>query len=252
MAVRIKAIIVDDEPGSVRTIEALLSRYCPTVEVVGKAYDPEEAAVMIAAEQPQLVFLDIEMPFGNAFDLLDKLAPVTFEIIFVTAFNSYAVKAFRYAAADYLLKPLDIEELKAAIGRIENRLGGNQINKRIEMLLENIRQPEPGAFRKISLPTSDGFRIEHIHKIMYLHAEGSYTYIFLENGQKVLVSKNLKEFEDLLPENIFCRIHHSSIININFVKQYYKGRGGEVEMTDGELIMISTRKKADFFRLLGK
>lgn len=252
MAVKIRALIVDDELGSVQTIEALLTRYCPNVEIVGKAYDPEQAASQIAAVKPQLVFLDIEMPFGNAFDLLDKLAPVTFEIIFVTAFNIYAVKAFRYAAADYLLKPLDIEELKAAVTKIEQRLGGNQINARIEMLLENLRQPETSINQKINLPTSDGFRIERIQKIMYLHAEGSYTYIFLEGGDKILVSKNLKDFEDLLPEKVFCRIHHSSIININFVKQYYKGRGGEIEMADGEMIMISTRKKADFFKLLGK
>lgn len=250
MANKIKAIIVDDEEGSVRTMEELLAKYCPLIEVAGKAYDPEEAAEVIAVQKPQLVFLDIEMPFGNAFDLLDKIAPVEFEIIFVTAFNNYAIKAFRYAAADYLLKPVDIEELKAAVSRIEQRLGDQQVNARIQTLLENLQTPEAGAFRKISLPTTDGFRIEDIHNIMYLNAEGSYTYIFLKGGEKFLVSKNLKEFEDILPESIFCRIHHSSIININFVKQYYKGRGGEVVMEDGEVIMISTRKKADFFKMI--
>ncbi len=250
MAAKIKAIIVDDEAGSVRTMEELLSKYCHSVEIVGKAYDPEEAAEVIAVQKPQLVFLDIEMPFGNAFDLLDKIAPVDFEIIFVTAFNNYAIKAFRYAAADYLLKPINIEELKESVARIEQRLGEQQVNARIETLLENLQAPENGAFRKISLPTTDGFRIEDIHNIMYLNAEGSYTFIFMKGGEKILVSKNLKEFEDILPESIFCRIHHSSIININYVKQYYKGRGGEVVMEDGEVIMISTRKKADFFKMI--
>lgn len=250
MTSKIKAVIVDDEAGSVRTMEELLAKYCHSVEVVGKAFDPEEAAEVIAIQKPNLVFLDIEMPFGNAFDLLDKIAPVEFEIIFVTAFNNYAIKAFRYAAADYLLKPIDIEELKESVARIEQRMGEQRVNARIATLLENLQTPETGAFRKISLPTSDGFRIEDIHNIMYLNAEGSYTFIFMKGGEKILVSKNLKEFEDILPESIFCRIHHSSIVNINYVKQYYKGRGGEVVMEDGEVIMISTRKKADFFKMI--
>src|SRR5512137_1463671 len=150
MTSKIKAVIVDDEAGSVRTMEELLAKYCHSVEVVGKAFDPEEVAEVIAIHKPNLVFLDIEMPFGNAFDLLDKIAPVEFEIIFVTAFNNYAIKAFRYAAADYLLKPIDIEELKESVARIEQRLGEQRVNARIATLLENLQTPETGAFRKIS------------------------------------------------------------------------------------------------------
>lgn len=242
----IRCILVDDEPLSLATLEELLRKYCPSVVVEGKAVNPIQGAELARELNPDLVFLDIEMPFGNAFDMLDKLEPVTFEVIFVTAFNEYALKAFRYSAADYLLKPINIEELQEAVGKIERRIGEKNVNTRIASLLENLNQG-PGPFKKISLPTTEGFIVEDIDNIMYLHAEGSYTYIHLKDNQKILVSKHLKEFEDMLPELNFCRIHHSSIININYVKKYFKGRGGEVEMQDGETILISTRKKSDFF-----
>ncbi|MCU0394676.1 MAG: LytTR family DNA-binding domain-containing protein [Chitinophagaceae bacterium] len=245
----INTILIDDEPGSIRALEGLLEKYCPVVNIIGQAQNPIEGAKLVQEMQPDLVFLDIEMPYGNAFDMLDKLAPIRFEVIFVTAFNNYALKAFRYAAADYLLKPISIEELSEAVNRISERLDRKKVNTSIETLLSNLHNEGSNA-KRISLPTQDGFRVEDINNIMYLHAEGSYTFIYLKDKEKILVSRNLKDFEDMLPDNIFCRIHHSSIININYVKQYFKGRGGEVEMQDGEIILISTRKKADFFKMI--
>ncbi|MCU0335456.1 MAG: LytTR family DNA-binding domain-containing protein [Chitinophagaceae bacterium] len=242
----LKAVLVDDEAGSVAALDQLLQTYCPQLQVVGSAANPIEAKEVIEREVPDLVFLDIEMPYGNAFDLLDSIGEIKFEVIFVTAYNNYAIKAFRYAAADYLLKPISIDELVAAVDRVEKRRGHQEINNRVLSVLASV-SGGADAFKKIILPTLEGFLVEDVSKIMYLHAEGSYTYFYMADRRKLLVSKNLKEFEDMLPEPTFCRIHHSSIININFVKKYYKGRGGEVEMEDGETILISTRKKSEFF-----
>lgn len=245
MSKQITTLLVDDEPGSLATLEQLIQMYCPSIRVIGKAMNPIEAAAQIESLQPQLVFLDIEMPYGNAFDMLDKMKEISFEIIFVTAYNNYALKAFRYAAADYLLKPLNIDELVEAVNRITDRINSQRVDGRIAALIENLNNKSE-KFSKIILPVNDGFLVEDVDQIMYLNAEGSYTTIHLASNKKVMVSKLLKEFEDMLPVVDFCRIHHSTIININYVKKFYKGRGGEVEMANGEMMLISTRKKSDF------
>jgi two-component system LytT family response regulator len=248
---KIKSIIVDDEPGNVITLTKLLNGYCTEIEVLGTAANPLQAYDLIKKTDPQLVFLDIEMPYGNAFDLLDKITPVTFEVIFITAFNNYAIKAFKYAAIDYILKPVNITELKDAIKKVSKRLEENSINARINSLLNNLK-PENQSTQKIALPTIEGFRFEDVNSITHLQADGSYTHVFFKDKKKELVSKAIKYFEDILPEAVFCRVHHSHIININYIKKYYKGRGGYVEMEDGTTVEISTRKKDDFlekFRL---
>lgn len=242
----INSIIIDDEPGNIITLSELLKAYCPEVSVIGTAPDPRKGADLIDELSPALVFLDIEMPYGNAFDMLDKLAPVKFEVIFITAFNSYAIKAFKYAALDYILKPVNINELKDAVQKVSTRLEEKTMNSRINFLLSNLKQENPVS-QKIGLPTSDGFLFEYLDNIMHIQAEGSYCSVFIKGKKKELVSKNLKEFEDILPSSVFCRVHHSYIININFVKKYYKGRGGYVEMEDGASIEISVRKKNSFF-----
>jgi two-component system, LytTR family, response regulator len=242
----ISAVIIDDEPGNIITLLELVKQYCPDVFIKGSAPDPVKGYELIKQLTPDLVFLDIEMPYGNAFDLLDKLAPVSFEVVFITAFNDYAIKAFKYAALDYLLKPVNINELKEAVNKVSKRLEERSVNTRISSLLGNLKTESTGI-QKIALPTFDGCCFEDINNIMYLHAENNYTYIFCRGKTKLLVSKNLKEFEDILPPALFCRIHHSSIININFVKKYFKGRGGYVQMEDGTTVEISVRKKTDFF-----
>lgn len=242
----ISTIIIDDEPGNIVTLSELTKQYCPDIEIVGTAPDPIKGYDLIKDTEPELVFLDIEMPYGNAFDLLDRLLPVTFEVIFVTAFNDYAIKAFKYAALDYLLKPVNINELKEAVNKVSNRIKEKNINSRINNLLNNLKSENAGL-QKIALPTADGCHFEDIGNIMYLQSEGSYTYIHLKTKEKILVSKTLKLFEDVLPPATFCRIHHSSLININYVKKYYKGRGGYIQMEDDTCIEISIRKKNDFF-----
>lgn len=247
----IRCIIIDDEPGNIVTLTELIKEYCPQIIIAGSAPDIITGREIIEKTSPDLVFLDIEMPFGNAFDLLDKLAPIKFEIIFITAFNNYALKAIKYAALDYILKPVNIDELKNAVKKAIDRIEEKNINSRINYLLTNLR-PENQAVQKIGLPTREGFYFEDVNNLMYLKAEGSYTSVFINSKRKELVSRNLKEFEDILPENNFCRVHHSYIINTSFVKKYYKGRGGYVEMEDGTAIEIAVRKKDAFlakFRL---
>ncbi|MGC4101339.1 LytR/AlgR family response regulator transcription factor [Ferruginibacter sp.] len=242
----ISAVIIDDEAGNIVTLSELIKQYCPNVIIKGTAPDPLKGYDLIEETEPDLVFLDIEMPYGNAFDLLDKLEPISFEVIFITAFNNYAVKAFKYAALDYILKPVNIHELKEAVERAAKRLEEKDTNLRINSLLTNLKTGE-GTTKRIALPTADGYHFENVDNIMYVQAEGSYTFFYIKDRPKLLVSKNLKEFEEILPPALFCRIHHATIVNINFVKKYFKGRGGYVQMQDDTSFEISSRRKTDFF-----
>jgi two-component system LytT family response regulator len=241
----IRAVIIDDEQNNISALENLLKQFCPEIVITGTAENIQTGSEIITQLEPQLVFLDIEMPFGNSFDMLEKMKPVTFEVIFVTAFEKYAVRAFKYVALDYLLKPVNIEDLKAAVGRARLRIEEKKVNTRIESLLDNFRNESPGL-KKIGLPVTDGWVFEEIENIVHLRAEGNYTTVTTKDGIKKLVSKNLKEFEDLLPPALFCRIHHSHIVNLNFIKKYYKGRGGYIELADGTEVEVSSRKKDEF------
>jgi len=242
---KISSIIIDDEPGNIVTLTEMVKQYCPEVSITGTALDPRKGYDMIRELKPDLVFLDIEMPYENAFDLLDRLRPISFEVIFITAFNEYAIKAFKYAAIDYILKPVSIKELQDAIAKVSLRLNEKSVNTKIELLLRTLKVTD-GDRNKIPIPTLEGYTFEDMNDIMYLQAEGSYTFLYNKARKKILVSKSLKEFEETLPANLFCRIHHSVIINVNFVKKYFKGRGGYVQMEDGASLEISARKKNDF------
>lgn len=241
----IHAIIVDDEPRNIRILKNLLEEFCPEVMVAGEATGTEEALKVIRENEPDLVFLDIEMPFGNAFDLLDKLMPVNFQVVFVTAFDNYALKAFRYYAIDYLLKPVNIDELKTAVKKAAERWKEKNMAHKLDVFLQTIK-PGKSASQKIGLPTNDGLVFTNMEDIVRCEASGSYTIIYLQDKQKFIVSKSLKEYEDLLPGDSFCRIHHSHIVNLSFVKKYFKGRGGYVEMNDQTTIEVATRKRDDF------
>jgi len=241
----IKTVIIDDEENNIGTLQSLLTQFCPEIEIIGTAGNAKQAFTVINELQPQLVFLDIEMPMGNGFDLLEKLMPVNFEVIFVTAFDQYAITAFKYAAMDYLLKPVSIDDLKRAVNRSAIRIAEKNVNNRIESLIANFRSEAQGL-KKIGLPTAEGLVFEEIENIMHLQAESNYTLVYIRNKKKMTITKSLKEFEDLLPANIFCRLHHSHIVNLNYITKYYKGRGGYVELTDGTTVEVSTRKKDDF------
>ena len=245
---KIKTIIIDDEPGNIATLTKMVAEYCTDVELLGTANDIHQAEKLIRQHKPDLIFLDIEMPHGNGFDLLNNLAPIDFEVVFVTAFNAYAIQAFKYSAVDYILKPVSINDLKNAVIKVRSLLEKHKLNQRIDSLLSNLKTESSGR-KKIGIPTLDGIVFEQIDDIMYLQGESSYTTIFLKNNRKEIASKNIGELEDLLPQKLFCRIHKSYLININYIKKYVKGRGGNVIMEDGTSIEVSARKKDEFLRL---
>jgi two-component system, LytTR family, response regulator len=240
----IKCIIVDDEPRNNEILQSLLETYCSPVAVAGIASSADEAATLIKSKQPDLVFLDIEMPGRNAFDLLQDLRPINFEIVFVTAFDNYAVKAFRLGAIDYLLKPVSIDELKETVEKVKSRVSGKRKNERIKNYLDAEKNND--SVQKITINSKDGFKFYEINNIVTCTAEGSYTILNLLSGEKVTSSSSLKYFEELLPEDIFFRIHHSFLINFNHIKSYTKGRGGFATMITGEKVDVSQRKKEDF------
>ena len=244
----INCLIVDDEPRNVSILRKMLERYCTGITVTGEATTIAAATALIRTSTPQLVFLDIEMRRGNAFDLLDQLGPVNFEIIFVTAFDSYAIKAFRYNALDYLLKPIDVGDLKLAVEKAARRIGEQAINQRLDKFMDSIRGAATVA--KIALPVNDGLMFYAVKDIVYCSAEGGYTWFGFVTGKSLLVSGTLKEFEDMLPPDVFCRIHNSHLVNVDHVKKYHRGKGGIVEMTDGKTLEISFRRKDDFLNRL--
>src|SRR5436190_1171499 len=246
----INAVIIDDEPKNVRVLKNMLNEFCPEVSLLGEANDSNEGKELIQRKKPELVFLDIEMPYGNGFDLLNALMPIDFEVIFVTAFDKYMLQALKYSALDYLLKPVNIAELKAAVKHAETRIKKNSINQQLTVLLENFKKHEPGL-KKIAIPTADGFDFILIEDIVRCEAQGPYTRIFTKDSKKILVSKPLKEYESLLPDNIFLRIHNSHLVNLNFIKKYNRGRGGYIEMDDGTTLEVATRRKDEFLSRFG-
>jgi len=246
----IKSIIIDDEPKNIYILKKMLAEFCPHVNVVAEAKDGLQGIEVIRQNDPALVFLDTEMPYGNAFDLLDKLMPVSFEIIFITAFNEYALKAFRYSALDYLLKPINIKELVSAVKKATNHINLSTTDHRIKNLLHNIHN-EKEALTKIALSSKDEIIFVPLNEIIRCEASGVYTFFYLKSGQKFISSKNIGEYEDLFSRNTFFRVHHSHIINLSEVKKYQKGRGGYVEMTDGTLIDVAVRRKDEFLSRLG-
>lgn len=246
----IKAIIVDDEPKGRLALQEKIKAYCPAIEIIGQADNGLEAITLIDTLKPELLFLDIEMPRMNGFEMLGKLKEKSFYIIFTTAYDQYAIQAIKYAAFDYLLKPVDIEELKTAINKIETT-SENQFKAQLKLLQENLALPVK-KLQKLAIPTLDGILFLDIHNITHLEANSNYTSIYMADKTKIIASKTLKEFSELLPGDKFFRTHHSHIINLNFIKRYIKGDGGQVELTDGTYIEVSRRNKEDFIRMTGQ
>jgi two-component system LytT family response regulator len=228
----------------------MLKEFCPQVQLIGDADNAKSGKKLIQEKKPQLVFLDIEMPFGNGFDLLNDLMPIDFEVVFVTAFDKYLLQALKYSALDFLLKPVNIDELKLAVKNAEIRIQKNLINQQLTVLLDNFKKQESGL-KKIAIPTANGFDFISISDIVRCEAQGAYTKIHLNNSRKVLVSKSLKDYENLLPEDLFFRIHNSHLINLNYVKKYNRGRGGFIELEDGSTIEVATRRKDEFLKRFG-
>lgn len=238
------AILVDDEKSNSEILREILKRYCPQVSVMAVCTDITSAMQQIELQKPDLVFLDIQMPNGSGFDLLDRIQQKNMEVIFVTAYDNFLLKAIRYSALDYILKPVNIPELVNAVNRAEKRFAAKTFNDQLQLLLSNMQKP--AQTQKIAIPVKDEYIFVTVSDIVRLEANGAYTEIFTSDGKSFLTSKNMKEYEDLLPETIFCRVHHAHIINMNFVRSYHKGRGGYIQMTNGITIEVSVRKKDEF------
>ncbi|WP_159019178.1 LytR/AlgR family response regulator transcription factor [Algibacter sp. L3A6] len=236
---KLTAIIVEDEETSREILKNYLKKYCPNVVVLGEASNVEEALVLIRNNDLDLVFLDVEMPYGNAFDLLDKVGDVNFETVFVTAYNHYAIEALNAHASYYLMKPISIDELIKAVDYV------TEIRTKENALQDEVLVPKTNNISgKITIPQIDGFEILNTADILYCKADDNYTEIYLNNNKKKLVSKTLKYFEDALTESTFARVHKSYLVNVNEVVKYLKGKGGSVLLSNGKEIMVSASKKA--------
>jgi two-component system LytT family response regulator len=243
----ITAIIIDDEQKGRMSLKQKLGDYCSNVQLIGEADNGEEGIRLIEKHHPRIVFLDIEMPRMDGFEMLQRLHENDFHLIFTTAYDHYAIKAIKYAAFDYLLKPIDIEELQATIANIDGKKK-NQVSMQVELLQQSMQQPKK-QLNKLAIPTLDGLLFYDINEIVHLEANSNYTNIHLLNRTKIIASKTLKEFEELLPDDIFFRTHHSHLINLNFIVRYIKGDGGQIELQNGTHVEVSRRKKEEFLKI---
>ncbi|KIA98305.1 response regulator [Flavobacterium sp. KMS] len=241
---KIKSVIVEDELAAREVLKNYLSKYCPQVEVIGEAQNIKEAVPLLHELQPQLVFLDVEMPFGNAFDVLEACKDLHFETIFVTAFSEYSLKALNQSAAYYLLKPISIEELIVAVNKVHHQVMNNEIFNRNKIIVENFHETKPEK-QQVILPTLEGFEVVKMEEIVRLKGNGNFTDLYLNNGNKKMVCRFLKHFSEILPLP-FIRVHKSHIINMNCVKAYNKG--GIIMLNDGAEIEVSPTYKEDFLK----
>jgi two-component system LytT family response regulator len=246
----INCIIIDDEAKNIKLLLNMLEMYCPAVKVLATDTEAKNGLLLIDELQPQLVFLDVEMPHLNGFDLLKKLEPVNFETIFVTAYSHYAVEAFEHHATGYITKPINAEKLVAAVNTATKRIEEKNINKNLFSLLE--KNTQASAPDKIPLSTSNGLVFVKLADILYCESSGNYTNFFLCNdaqqpaAKKIMVSRQLGEYEKLLPEINFTRIHDKYIINLSFIKEYIKGSGGDVVLENGKELPVASRRKEEF------
>lgn len=244
----VKSIIVEDESYNRENLRQILNQYCPEIQLIACCSSAAEARQVILSENPELVFLDIEMPGGNGFSLLESLPKVNFEVIFVTAYDQYGIKAIKFSALDYLLKPIDIPELIMAVNKAIRKIRVKQENQQMYHLLQNSKLPDENKMLALSL--SDKIEFVEIGSIIRCEAENNYTLFYFKNGQKLIVSKTLKEFDELLSPYHFLRVHQSHLINLNEVKSFIKSDGGYILMKDGSTVSISRQRREMVLKIL--
>lgn len=247
---KIRTVIIDDESNGRDILVALLEKFCPSLDILGTAENADAGKEMIDSLKPQLVFLDINMPGKTGFELLQQFESIDFEVIFVTAHDNYALKAFKFSAIDYILKPIDLEDLKTAVKKAEEKLVfKGKPNERYNEFLNNIKNIQ-NPFDKLGLATRDGLIFIKISDIIRCESDVNYTWFYLEKGEKILASKTLKDFEEMLDEYNFYRIHKSHLINLAHLKRYIKGEGGSVIMSDNSEVEVSRRNKEGLMKRL--
>jgi two-component system, LytTR family, response regulator len=243
------AVIVDDELYCVEVLASLLQKHCPDVRIAAQFTDSTKAAEFLAAHPPDLLFVDIEMPRLNGFDLLHQLQPLQFQVIFTTAYNQYALRAIKLSALDYLLKPIDADELKSAVEKAQRQKSPPEI-RQVELMENTFKSVE--VPKKIALSTLEGLLFVDVGNIVHCQSDGSYTRLFLLNKEEILLSKSIKEVGELLTQCGFLRVHHSYLINLDHVERYIRGEGGEIILCNGHSVPVARSKKQEFLERVSK
>ena len=245
----IRSIIIDDEEHCIKSLLNDLQKNCPTTEVIGTCNSAKEGILFIKKNNPDLIFLDVEMPWMNGFEMLELLGDIKFSIIFTTAHDEFAARAFRISAVDYLLKPIDANDLKVAVQKVERKMDGGSSIQHINNLLRNMKQPFSN--QKIALPQREGYEFVDVSSIIYCSAEGAYTKVLMMDKRSMLISRTLGDVEELLPPEMFQRIHHSSLVNVEYISQFLRTDGGYVVLKNGEKLSVSKAKKEMLMARLG-
>jgi two-component system LytT family response regulator len=245
---KISAVIIDDEQSSREILQSMLGKHCPDIEVIGEADSVSAGKSLIVSMNPQVIFLDIEMPSGSGFDLLKEIGATAAEIIFITAHNHYAINAIKNYALDYLLKPIDVQELTTAVSRVKDK-DIRVTHKILDLLREQLasRKQYP---EQLAIPSLNGLEIITIHTILYCEGDRNYTTFYLNDDSKIISSKTLKDYERMLPQDTFIRVHQKYLVNIKYVKRYLKGRGGVLVMSNAKSIDVAHSKKAEVLEAL--
>lgn len=248
---KIRTIIIDDELSCTETLTMELEMFCPQVEVIATCNSASDGLKEITAQSPDLVFLDIEMPWMNGFELLQQINQINFEVIFVTAYDQFALKAFKFSAVDFLLKPVKKADLIAAVSKVEDRLQKNLTTEHIEALLSNM-QFLHHEINSIAVPTQEGIEFIPVDDIIYCSADNNYTFIHKQEGSPLLLSKSLKQIESMLSAYPFVRIHQSHLINMKHIRKYIRGSGGYVIMSNGQQLAVARARKDDIINWMNK
>ncbi len=246
MEEKIRTVLVDDDRSSMLTLESLLKKYFPAIQIVGKGDSVENAVNEINTTGPDLVFLDISLPDGEGFDVIERTPDKNFEVIFITAYDQYAVKAFEFSALHYLVKPLTLDGLQNAIGRFREIKKDDHLDDKINVLKDSLKNKN----EKIIIPSSEGLNVVRLSDIMRLEADDVYTYFYLTDGHRLMASRPLNNYERILEDLPFSRIHAKHLVNLMYIKRYVKGKGGSVIMEDNTEVEVSVRKKPDFLAKL--
>ena len=247
----IRTVIIDDEPMARDGIMAILHKYCPEVNIIGMAGDVESSVQLIRTQEPDLVLLDVHLLDGTAFDVLNRLDSAHYKIIFITAFEEYAITAFKFSAMDYILKPVSPDDLVAAINKVHDSLDKESMARRLELLLENLKD-KPRQSNRIALRTSASMHFVNLSDIIRCQSEKNYSRFFLLNGENITVSKTLKDFEELLVPFNFVRVHQSHLVNMDHIRRFDRSEGGTLVMCDNSTVPVSMRKKEDLMKFIGQ
>ena len=245
----ITAILIDDEKHCNQTLEIEIGRHCPDVKILGSYTSGKEGLAAIKSLQPNLVFLDIEMPWMNGFELLQKIEHLNFDVIFITAYDNYAIKAFRFSAIDYLLKPIQHQLLVSAIEKVKLKNNHNLPYEQLETLLHNMKNNTEN--NRVVFSTSEGLEIVEIKDIVRCQSDNNYTYIYLSSGEHIFLSKTLKEVEQMIQSSTFIRVHQSHLVNINFIKRFVKGDGGYLLLKDDKQVSVSKSRREQLMHRIG-